>query len=395
MNSRDMFNRIAISSIIIVLIAVIAITKEFATIILLSAFFAYVLYPVYSLILRKIGNKQISAFLSILLVFAIFGLFALTVIDVLVTELSKLSASPDAAYLAVSGFFDSVMGIMYRYMPDAVSGYTEQISRLLAAPVSWAAPKIAGMFSAFAANIPIYLVGFGVSTMLTYYLLIDGRSVIDTALDLLPEKKIIQKFLHELNGIYNSLFNVYLITCVLTGMIAAAGFFIFGIPYPIVWGMVIALFSLLPIIGPGTIYFPMSLYFLLTQDYMNAILMLLFGVVFLDIIPGNVIRPRLAMKGASIHPVITLLSFTAPLFVIGPIGIIVGPALYGFLLAAYRTGVNMPDNDMLSDVTYGTGNTGNIDDDITEGVDERADKHKRADENVDHENSRDGEEYAV
>ena len=73
--------------------------------------------------------------------------------------------------------------------------------------------------------------------------------------------------------------------------------------YPLVWGMVIAAFSLLPIIGPRTVYFPMSLYYLLTQDYMTGFFLLLFGVIFLDVIPGNVIRPRLAMKGASIHPV--------------------------------------------------------------------------------------------
>ena len=354
MNSSARFNRIAGAAIIFVLIATLFITKEFITIILLSAFFAYILDPVYSFFLRTIKNKQLSAFLSILIVFAATVFFAITVIDAMATEISKLSASPDALYLAVSGLFDSITSIVYQYMPDTASTYTEQISRLLVAPASWAVPKIAGIFSAFAANIPIYLVGFGVSIMLTYYLLIDGQEGIDTALDLLPEKRIIRQFLHELNGIYNSLFNVYLVTCILTGMIAATGFFILGVSYPIVWGMVTAVFALLPIIGPGTVYFPMSLYFLLTQDYMTSVLLLLFGIIFLDIIPGNVIRPRLAMKGASIHPVITLLSFTAPLFVIGPMGVIVGPALYGFLLAAYRTKINMPGNETESDITGDT-----------------------------------------
>lgn len=387
MNSRDRFNIIARAAIIFVLIAVIFITKEFLTIILLSAFFAYILYPVYSFFLRTIRNKQLSAFLSILLVFVVFGFFALTVIDAMATEVSKLSASPDAAYLAVSGFFDSITSLMYQ-LPDAVSSYTEQISRLLAAPVSWAVPKIAGILSTFAANIPVYLVQFGVSIMLTYYLLIDGVKGLDTALSLLPEKGIMQQFLHELNSIYNSLFNVYLLTCILTGIIAAVGFFILGISYPLVWGMVTAVFALLPIIGPGTVYFPMSLYFLLTQDYMTAVLLLVFGIIFLDVIPGNVIRPRLAMKGASIHPVITLLSFTAPLFVIGPMGVIVGPALYGFLLAAYRTKMNLAENDMQSDITD------NADDDIEyiKYIDVDADEiddEKINDEKLDYDKCRD------
>jgi predicted PurR-regulated permease PerM len=64
-------------------------------------------------------------------------------------------------------------------------------------------------------------------------------------------------------------------------------------------------------------------------------------VIFLNLIPENIIRPRLAMKSAAIHPIITLLAFAAPLFVVGMVGIVVGPALYGFLLAAYRTRIRL------------------------------------------------------
>jgi len=344
MDHNGRFNKIAGAIIILVLIAVIYITKEFLNIILLSIFFAYMLNPAYSYFLRITKNKQVSALLSILMVFAAFGLFVLTIIDPLVTEISKLSASPDAAYREVTAFFDGIINRIYIYLPDVAFNYTEQISRLIAAPASWLIPKAGAVVSGLATNIPIYLVGIAVSTMLTYYLLIDGKSGIDTALDLLPEKKVCQHFLNELDAIYNSLFNVYLITCILTGIIAVVGFFILGIPYPIAWGMVTAIFALLPIMGPGTVYYPMALYYLLTQDYATAVLLVIFGTVFLDVIPSNIIRPRLAMKGASIHPVITLLSFTAPLFVIGPIGIIVGPALYGFLLAAYRTRIHTSGN---------------------------------------------------
>ena len=58
------------------------------------------------------------------------------------------------------------------------------------------------------------------------------------------------------------------------------------------------------------------------------------------IIPENIIRPQLAFMSARIHPLITVLAYTAPVFVMGIDGVIVGPALYGFLLAIYRTKVN-------------------------------------------------------
>jgi predicted PurR-regulated permease PerM len=64
---------------------------------------------------------------------------------------------------------------------------------------------------------------------------------------------------------------------------------------------------------------------------------LAFGVIFLTVIPNNLVLPRLTSASASIHPLITLMAFTAPVFVIGLVGVIVGPAVYGFILAAYRT----------------------------------------------------------
>jgi predicted PurR-regulated permease PerM len=67
---------------------------------------------------------------------------------------------------------------------------------------------------------------------------------------------------------------------------------------------------------------------------------MIFGTVVLMVIPENVIRPHLAMKSSRIHPIVTLLAYTAPIFVVGIIGVIIGPTLYGFLLAAYRAAIN-------------------------------------------------------
>ena len=62
------------------------------------------------------------------------------------------------------------------------------------------------------------------------------------------------------------------------------------------------------------------------------------------VVPENIIRPHLAMKTSRIHPTLTLLAYTAPVFVVGVMGVIIGPALYGFLLAVYRTVVIVGKN---------------------------------------------------
>jgi predicted PurR-regulated permease PerM len=123
----------------------------------------------------------------------------------------------------------------------------------------------------------------------------------------------------------------------LSGVLAALGFYVLKIPYPLVLGAVVALFTLIPLVGPPFVFVPMAIYYALAGNYVMSAILLVFGTVVLMVIPENIIRPHLAHRSARIHPIITVLAYTAPIFVVGIIGVIVGPTFYGFLLAVYRT----------------------------------------------------------
>ena len=343
MDSRRKFKWIASATIICVALAIIYITKAFITTILWSLLVAYLLHPLYAYLLRITKNKQVSALLTLSLVFVIFLICALVVLDALTTEVGLLESHYTLQDTA-NNFLICVSGFAERYVPDA-SQYAEEASRQFEDFAKDAVPKLlslaSGVLTGIASKTVIYLAQFFVAVLLVYYLLIDGKNTIDKATYLLPERELVLKFLDELKPIYQSLFNVYLITCVLTGVIAAIGFFLLGISYPILWGIVVAVFALLPLVGANLVYALMAIYYLAIQDYTMGLAILVFGIIFLTVIPENIIRPRLAMQGASIHPAITLLSFAAPLFVLGAVGIVIGPALYGFLLAVYRTNIRL------------------------------------------------------
>ncbi len=346
MDSCKKFRLVSAATILIVIAAVIYITKAFLTTILWSVFFAYLLSPIYSYFLRITRNKQISSLLAISMVFLAFMILILGVVDAMVIEVSNLSESGYALQDTADDFFSFISDLAGGYVPGAAK-YAEDVSQHLEDLAGQVLPKLlslaGGVVAGVAARTPIYLAQFGVSILLVYYLLIDGKNAMNRAVSFLPERDIVLQFLDELGPIYHSLFNVYFVTCVLTGCIAALGFILLNISYPILWGAAVAIFALLPLVGTNTVIVPMVLYHLVIQDYARGGVLLIFGIIFLNIIPENIIRPRLVMKGAAIHPVITLLAFAAPLFVVGMVGVVIGPALYGFLLAAYRTKIRLLD----------------------------------------------------
>ncbi len=321
----------------------------FINIIILSLFFVYVLSPLEKKIrkITRINNPRITAAISIVLVVLVFFAIFFNMIFVLSHELSVLT---ETRQIDTNGFINSGMNLLNDYIPASIQSSIKDRITSSAENVILFIIKIAqGIVVDFISNLAFFTMGFIVIIFLVYYLLIDGENILKNFIEIIPTNRhdIIKGFIDHLDKIYYSLFNVYLLVSLLTGIIGAIGLMLIGVQYPVMWGSVIAILALLPVLGPGTFYIPAAIYYFLVNDPVRAIILLIFGWLFLDTIPGNIIRPKLMNQFGNIHPIITLLSFTAPLFVIGPMGIIIGPAAFGFLLAIYRTyiGYIKPKNE--------------------------------------------------
>jgi len=283
-----------------------------------------------------------SALASILIIFFILIFVIFAAADALVTEMSKLLDLGGITYIQIqaSNFSDTIIGLSEMYLPAQAADYVKGIGDIPTALILMAQPVLQYRILNLATNIPIYFIQFLLAIIFTYYFLVDGKRITDEFIGLFPEREVTTHFRMELNLIYGSLFRVFFLNTLIIGIIGAIVFLVLGIPYPLLLGMMIAVVALVPMVGPEMIFGPIALYYLLTQDFARGLALLVLGIIFLTIIPNNFILPRLAAASASIHPLITLMAFTAPVFVIGLMGVIVGPAVFGFILAAYRTMVH-------------------------------------------------------
>ena len=343
MDQRRKFYIIFAAIIFVFIIFAIYISKEFISTILLSFLMAYILHPFFIYFSRHVGHhRQLSAFASILIIFFILIFVIFAAADALVTEMSKLLDLGGIAYIQIqaSNFSGTINSFAEMYLPAQAADYVKGIGDIPTALILTAQPVLQYKIISLASNIPIYFVQFLLAIIFTYYFLVDGKRITDEFVGLLPEKEVTAHFRMELDLIYGSLFRVFFLNTLIIGIIGAIVFLMLGIPYPLLLGMMIAVVALVPMIGPEMIFGPIALYYLLAQDYARGLALLALGIIFLTIIPNNFILPRLASASASIHPLVTLMAFTAPVFVIGLMGVVVGPAVYGFVLAAYRTMVH-------------------------------------------------------
>ncbi len=313
------------------------ITSAFFYVLILSGLFAYIIYPAYAFSLKFVKNRQISALIPLVTIFLFATAFTVSTVRVLLYEVSKILEIPNT----LNGFANinlrQIIGLLEPFISTSPGELTRSIGSSLNTLVTDNAPEIQGLVFKVSSDLTILTVELAVIIILTYYLLVESANITAELPNLFPDKKVGTIFLTELNHIYNNLFNVYFLTCLLTGVFGGILYWLLGVPYPLIWAILTFVLALLPVVGAGTVFGLLALYYVLLQDYFTAAALLVFGTLFLSIVPDFIIRPRLAKSKAAIHPAITLVAFAAPLFVLGPGGIIIGPLTYGFLLAAYRT----------------------------------------------------------
>lgn len=326
-------------AVIIILVSLFAlyITSAFFYVMVLSALFAYVIHPVYDFCLRYIKNKQICALIPLSAIFVLIASSGIIMVKALMSEVSRILEIPNTLNGFANMDLRRIVGLFEPFIQTHPGKLTESIGGYLNSLVTDYVPRIQNNIVQISTDLSILIIELIVIAVLTYYLLVESETIAAELISLFPDRKTGIIFLGELNHIYQNLFVVYFLTCLATGAIGAVLYWALGIPYSLIWGIMTFIMALLPVVGAGTVYCFLALYYAFIQDYFTAGALVFLGIIFLNVIPDFIIRPKLARSRAAIHPAITLIAFAAPVFVIGPIGIIIGPLTYGFLLAVFRT----------------------------------------------------------
>ena len=123
-----------------------------------------------------------------------------------------------------------------------------------------------------------------------------------------------------------------LTTAVVQGLMVGIGFTLFGIPNPILWGVIATIAALIPLLGTGLITMPAGAWLLLTGHVGAGVGLIIWGLVCVGLV-DNVLQPYMMKKGIDVHPLLILLSVFGGLAYFGPVGFLAGPIVLAFFFA--------------------------------------------------------------
>ena len=155
----------------------------------------------------------------------------------------------------------------------------------------------------------------------------DGDAIANRALGLIPlEPRRKARLLQHMQAVTRAVVVGTVLTALVQGALLGVGFWITGLPSPLVFGVLSAVASFIPLVGTALIWVPASLYLLAQGVAWKTI----FLVVWSAIVVGsadNVLKPLLVSGKAQIGTLTVFIGVLGGLAAFGFIGLFLGPVI--------------------------------------------------------------------
>ena len=180
------------------------------------------------------------------------------------------------------------------------------------------------------------LVSFLLMLFVLFFVLRDGPALAQKVVRMLPiEERMRTSLWQHLREVTRAVFMGIGVTALVQGMLVGVGFWIAGLPSALVFGVLAALFALVPLVGTVVVWGPGALYLASQGDYGHAIFLTLWGTIAVGMV-DNFLRPLLISGRAEVPTLAVFVGVMGGLQAFGFIWLFVGPIVLGLLVALFR-----------------------------------------------------------
>lgn len=116
------------------------------------------------------------------------------------------------------------------------------------------------------------------------------------------------------------------------GVLGGLMFWVLGLPSPLLWGTVMALLAVLPVLGAAIVWVPAALYLLLEGSPEKALILAAWGGIFVALI-DNVLYPIIIKNRLRLHTVPVFIAVIGGLVAFGAAGVVLGPVVLAITVA--------------------------------------------------------------
>ena len=174
----------------------------------------------------------------------------------------------------------------------------------------------------------LQLIGIVLTFYILFYFLRDRGAALESLRSLSPlsEADMNRLFDDVIDTVHATLYGT-LAVAVVQGTLGGLMFWWLGLPAPLLWGIVMGLLAVVPVLGAFVIWIPAAIFLVLEGSGGKALLLTLWGGIVVGGI-DNLLYPILVGRRLKMHTVLAFISIVGGLIVFGPSGLILGPVIF-------------------------------------------------------------------
>jgi len=312
---------------------VFLIIEPFAAPLAWSAIFGIFFYPVYERL-----EKRFRPTAAALLCAA--GVTLLLILPVLFVLLYAAREAIDASarihtFLSEGGTLPTAVADWIRqHLPrsiediDFVGPLRQRAERIAAYLASSLGLMVKNLFSLF--------LNLFISLFALFFMFRDGQKIMRAVRHLIPfEKQLQDGMLSESRDLIFASVAVALLIAAIQGILGGTAFALAGVKAPVFLGLLVAFFSIVPVVGSALIWVPAALWLGVNGHWGKAIIVVAIcgGVAGLA---DNFVRPLLLRNRTRLNDLLVFLSILGGLQVFGLLGLVIGPTVVAAALGVFR-----------------------------------------------------------
>jgi predicted PurR-regulated permease PerM len=180
-----------------------------------------------------------------------------------------------------------------------------------------------------------FSVNFLVMLYLLFFLLLDGEGLMHSIHRAVPlGAQVQQRLYRNFVTVVRSTVKGNVIVAAIQGVLGGLALMVLGIPGALLWGVVMAVLSLLPAVGAALVWGPIAIYLFANGELVRGLSLLAFGTLVIGLV-DNLLRPMLVSKQTRMPDYVVLTSTIGGMTLFGANGFVVGPVLAALFIAAW------------------------------------------------------------
>ena len=325
MISETTFKKVIIGALIIILlISAFIIVRPIIISIIWGLIMAYIFYPIYTFLFKRVKEENITALLIVFLVIFILFLplwFFLPIISKQIFEVYSYFQTLNFGTLINNLIPGTTSPALQTEIVTLINGF---ISKVISALVS--------TFSGILINLPNIILQAVVALFTFFFALRDGVKLKEYIKDIAPFSKSLEKSISkEFKNMTKAVIFGFIVTGVVQGLFTGLGLFVFGVPQASLLTVVAIFTSIIPVLGAWIVWVPAAIYLLTTGHIVAGISLIIYGAVFISWL-DNILRIWIVSRKTQLSSAIILIGMIGGLFVFGIIGLIIGPLVLSYLI---------------------------------------------------------------